>query len=161
MKKNLPVALIILILVAIVSAIIWQKSQVSPQPKPKATAPTVKKIDLSTQPEWVQKLDVTAVPGKSPNGLRNVTITIKGMPKGQVQSLDLVMQYQTTNRGAQGALAHVDIKGAQTYSKTIDFGTCSTKSCVTHDGVTAIDLELDFTTSSGDQPAWSKTLDLK
>lgn len=153
---------LIVVLVVVAGFLVWQKSQV----KPPAPAPTtssefiIKKVDLSTQPEWVQKLDVTAKKGHSANGLENVTVTVKGLVG--VQTISYVIQYQTTNKGAQGALSTTPLKidGATTWTKTIDLGTCSTKSCVRHDGVTAVDLELDFTTTAGDQPLWSKTLSL-
>lgn len=151
-----------MLLVGIGGYLIYQKSQVAPVAAPSQQEAMVKKIDLSTQPEWVQKLDVTAKKGKSANGLENVMVTVKGIPAGMVASVNYVMQYQTTNKGTQGALSSkpVDVSGATTFTKTIDLGTCSTKSCVRHDGVTSIDLELDFTTTSGDQPMWEKTLSL-
>ncbi|MBI4100046.1 hypothetical protein HY440_03495 [Candidatus Microgenomates bacterium] len=166
MKPKLPVIIIgsIVVLLVLVIGLIWQKSQVktTPPASPTAEVPTVNKVDLSTQPEWVQSLDITVKKGISGNGLPNVTVTVKGMPAGLVQSVSYVIQYQTTNAGAQGALSStpVNVSGATTFTKTIDLGTCSTKSCIRHEGVTAVDLELDFTTTSGDKPIWSKTLSL-
>lgn len=163
--KNLPIIPIVIFLLVVVGGyFIYQKSQIKPTEPPVVTGPeaTVKKIDLSTQPEWVQKLDVTAKKGRSANGLDNVTVTVKGIPQGLVTGVTYVMQYQTTNKGTQGALASKPIEVTGTsFTKTIDLGTCSTKSCVRHDGVTSIDLELDFRTTSGNQPVWEKTLDLK
>lgn len=140
---------IVLVLVGISGWLVYQKSQVKP----------VEKIDLSTQPEWVQKLDVTARKGQSANGLENVTILVKGLVN--VESVNYVLQYQTSNKGAQGALSSkpIEVTGT-TFTKTIDLGTCSTKSCVRHEGVTSVDLELDFTTSDGSKPTWSKTVSL-
>lgn len=163
--NKLVIGSIVVVLVVIVGFLIWQKSQVKPAEKTPEQAPVteVKKIDLSTQPEWVQKLDVTAKKGTSSNSLENVTVTVKGMPKDLVQGVTYVIQYQTTNKGSQGALASkpVDVLGATTFTKTIDLGTCSTKSCVRHEGVTSVDLELDFTLSDSSTPVWSGTLDLK
>lgn len=159
--KLLPI--IVVVLVALAGFLIWQKSQVKPPAAPPAVStPTVNKIDLSTQPEWVQKLTVTAVKSISGNGLANVTVKVTGLPDGLVQSASYVIQYQTTNAGAQGALSStpIAVNGKTSFSKTIDLGTCSTKSCVRHDGVTAIDVELDFTTSSGDKPIWTGTINL-
>lgn len=159
------VGILAVILVLAIGVIIWQKSQVKPLPPTPVPTPAVevKKIDLTTQPEWVQKLEVTAKKGYSANSLENVTVTVKNIPKGMVDSANYVIQYQTTNKGAQGALSSkpVDISGATTFSKTIDLGTCSTKSCVRHEGVTSVDLELDFIASDDSTPVWSKTLDLK
>jgi Flp pilus assembly protein CpaB len=127
---------------------------------PTSQAVAIKKVDLSTQPDWVKKLVVTASGGRSANSLRNVTIKADGFPTGEVNSIEYVIQYETTNRGAQGALSSkpIIVNGATSFSKTIDLGTCSTKTCVTHDGVTNVDVELDFNSASGDQFTWSGTL---
>lgn len=149
---------IVLVLVGISGWLVYQKSQVKPVVLPEPSA--VKKVDLSTQPDWVQKLDVTARKGQSANGLENVTVLVKGLVK--VETVNYVLQYQTSNKGAQGALSSKPIAvTGTTFTRTIEFGTCSTKSCVRHEGVTSIDLELDFTTSDGSKPSWSKILDLK
>ena len=163
--KNLPKFVIGAVAVLILAAVImvWQKSQVKPVVPVAPVVPAVTHVDLSTQPEWVQKLEVTAKKGQSANSLENVTVTVKNIPKGMVDSVNYVIQYQTSNKGAQGALSSkpVDVSGATTFTKTVDLGTCSTKSCVRHDGVTSVDLELDFTTSDGSTPVWSKTLEVK
>lgn len=138
---------IILVLVGISGWLIYQKSVVKPVVLPEPLA--VKKIDL----------EVTARKGQSANGLENVTILVKGLVN--VESVSYVLQYQTSNKGAQGALSSKPIAvTGTTFTKTIDLGTCSTKSCVRHEGVTSVDLELDFTTSDGSKPTWSKTLNL-
>lgn len=165
MKKSLPIVIIV-VLVLLAGGVWYVKSQfdtpVTPPTPSVQNATLAKKIDLSTQPEWVQKLVVTAKTGKSSNGLNNFTINISGMPKGMVKSLTYVASYDTSNKGSQGVLATKPllIDGATSYIKTIDLGTCSTKSCVRHDGVKSVDLELDFTTTAGDLPMWSKTLAL-
>lgn len=156
MAKKLIIG-IVLVLLGISSWLVYQKSQVKPVVLPEPVV--VKKVDLSTQPEWVQKLEVSARKGQSANGLDNVTILVKGLV--DVESVSYVLQYQTSNKGAQGALSSkpIEVTGT-TFTKTIDLGTCSTKSCVRHEGVTSVDLELDFTTSAGSKPTWSKTLPL-
>ncbi|MDO8515152.1 MAG: hypothetical protein Q7S14_01505 [bacterium] len=148
------IGVILLLVIFVVAVVAWPKPQV------KQESP-IKKVDLATQPEWVQKLDVTVSRGTSANGLKNVTFKVIGLPKDLVTAVNYVVQYQTTNKGSQGALSTkpIGVTGKIEFSKTIDFGTCSTKTCATHDGVTAIDLELDFTTSSGSF-TWSKTLPL-
>lgn len=166
MKKSLPVIVLVVIIALVVGGIYLVKSQFEtpvPPPAPaEESAMVAKKVDLSTQPEWVQKLVVTVKKGISANGLNNFTFTISGMPKGMVKSLTYVASYDTSNKGSQGVLATkpLEVGGATSFIKTIDLGTCSTKSCVRHDGVKSVDLELDFTTTSGDRPMWSKNLTL-
>jgi hypothetical protein len=129
------------------------------QPKPEVkNAPaesSIKKVDLATQPEWVQKLKVSGKKGRSANGLDNMTLSVTGI---EATSLTYVLEYQTSNKGTQGALAMSpqSITG-KSFTKTIDFGTCSTKSCVRHDGVTSVLVELDFNDSS----IWTGSVDLK
>ena len=131
------------------------------QPKPKVSVPApveqaIKKIDLNTQPEWVQKLVVTAKKGRSTNSLNNFTLSVSGI-SSDAGSLTYVIQYQTSNKGTQGALAMSPQKVSDgKFTKVIDFGTCSTKSCVRHDGVTSVDVELDFSDSS----VWTGTISL-
>lgn len=162
--KNAPALIAIAVIVAIVVGVFvyLNKPVEAPKVEEKKAESMIKKVDLSTQPEWVQKLTVTATKGTSANGLKNVTVKVSGMPKDLVTSVNYIVQYETANKGSQGALSTkpIDVTGKTEFSKTIDFGTCSTKSCVTHDGVTAIELELDFTATTGDF-TWTKTLDLK
>lgn len=167
MPKNnrLPffaVALVILLLV-VLGVVIWKKSVTSVSNSGASTpVHTVKKIDLASQPLWVQKLVVTAASGRSANGLKNVTLKVTGLPSAQVDSVTYTFQYETSNKGTQGTYSSkpLEVAGAENFSKTFDLGTCSTKSCVTHDGVKAIDVELDFNTSSGDQPVWTGTVQI-
>lgn len=164
--KKLPIIVggILLVLALVLGVIVYQKSQVkvsSTKKEPEQSA--VRKIDLSTQPEWVQKLQANATKGRSANGLQNATIKITGIPKDLIDSVNYVIQYQTSNKGSQGALSTkpIEIDGGTEFNKTIDFGTCSTKSCVIHEGVTSIEIELDFTGILGDSFLWSQTVDLK
>ena len=163
-KSSSIVALTVLVLLLGIGFIIWQKSQVQVPAKPTTTAKReIKKIDLTTQPDWIQKLSVTVVPGRSANGLNNFTFKIANLPAAKVLTLSYVAQYDTTKYGSQGSLSFtpIDVSGKSEYSKTIDLGTCSTKSCVRHDGVTAVDLELTFTTNSDQDGLWTGNLPLK
>lgn len=122
--------------------------------QPASVESSIKKVDLATQPEWVQKLKVTGKKGRSANGLDNVTLSVTGI---EAPSLTYVLEYQTANKGTQGALAMSPQSVSDgKFTKTIDFGTCSTKSCVRHDGVTSVLVELDFSDSS----IWTGTISL-
>lgn len=107
-------------------------------------------VDLKTQPKWVQDLKVTAVRGKSANGLENFVLTMSGLDP-TVSGITYTIEYQTTDKGIQGTFSSkpVDPEGETTYSlKTMDLGTCSTKSCVRHTGVKELTIQLDFQTST-------------
>jgi len=166
-KKTLPVFFgVVVLLVVGIGLIIFQKSQVkAPVTKPAANGDeiTIKKVDMASQPEWVQKLVVKVTGGTNPkNGLKTITITADGMPEGLVRSYNYVAQFETANLGTKGGLSFtpLEINGAKLLTKTFDLGSCSTKSCVRYDGVKEINLELDFTTTSGDQFTWSKVVPL-
>lgn len=161
MDKKVVGIIAFVVLVGIVGFVLLNRPKETPKVEEKKAESMIKKVDLSTQPEWVQKLEVTATKGTSANGLKNVTVKVTGMPKDLVTSVNYIVQYETANKGSQGALSTkpIDVAGKTEFFKTIDFGTCSTKSCVTHEGVTAIELELDFTATSGSF-IWSKTLPL-
>lgn len=142
-KKVIGSIVLLLVIVAGVFFVSQQKPQAKPEEKQETS---IKKVDLATQPEWVQKLKVTGKKGQSANGLNNVTLSVTGI---EAPSLTYVLEYQTSNKGTQGALAmNPQSVTGKSFTKTIDFGTCSTKSCVRHDGVTSILVELDFSDSS-------------
>ena len=162
--KNLSTIVVVIVIVLLLGAgfMVWQNSQSQPAKPAAAPVSMIKKVDLSTQPQWVQMLKVTAKKGVSANSLANFTLTVDNMPKGMVSNFNYVVQYETSNKGTQGALSSkpIVVSGATVATKTIDLGTCSTKSCVRHDGVTSVEVELDFTTTSGDTPVWTGTISL-
>ena len=139
------------VLVLVAALMIWQKSQaapIAPVAEVPAVETSIKQVDLKTQQEWIQKLVVTGKKGRSGNGLDNFTLSVSGIPS-TVETLTYVTQYQTSNKGVQGALGMTPQKVTNgKFTKVIDLGTCSTKSCVRHDGVTSVEVELDFSDSS-------------
>jgi hypothetical protein len=159
-KSALLVGGVVVVVCVVVSFIIFNKPQEIPQVEEKKET-LIKEVDMAAQPEWVQNLQVTTKRGISANGLKNVTFVVKGMPEGVVENLNYIVQYQTSNKGSQGAMSTkpIEIGGKTEYAKTVDFGTCSTKTCVHFDGVTEIELELDFVTAS-DKFSFVKTISL-
>lgn len=169
MNKKLPAIIIgiVIILLAVLGFIFWQKSTIK-TPTPNTNVLTTKKVDMKSQPEWVQKLELTAVKGprKGTRGLDNVVFTLSGMPSGMVSTLLYTMPYYYKTAQGEGSGGFqtetpVKVDGAETFTRTFDFGTCSTNTCVRHDGVTAIDVQIDFRTQDGDTPIWSGTVEVK
>lgn len=168
MNKKLPVIVIgvLVILLVIIGAIFWQKSSVKTQAPPQVH--TAKKVDMASQPEWVQKLAVTAVKSLrgGERGLDKVKVSLEGIPPGIVSTLTYTMSYSyktPQGDGSGGFFTDTPIKvdGATAFSRSFDFGTCSTRSCVRHDGVTSLDVEIDFITKDGASPIWSGTVEIK
>lgn len=172
MTKNKKIAsfavISIVLLSSILGIVIVQKSLLNKSvPTKVASVRQARIVDLKSQPEWVQKLEVKAVKGlrKGVRGLDNVTIIVQGMPQGLVSSLTYTMSYpyQGSQSEATGGFftdTPVKIEGKTDFRKTFDFGTCSTKSCVRHDGVTKMEIEIDFVTNDDEEPVWSNTVEV-
>ena len=165
MKRKLPVIVsgLIVILVLVLGSIVWQKSQIKePEPAGAREAGTkTRKVDLSSQPDWVQNLQVIVTKGKSKNGLENFTFKVTGIPLNTAKTLAYTAYFDTSNRGTQGASSTepIDLVGATEFSKTIDLGTCSA-TCSAFQGVKSIDLELSFGSVADKEFFWSKSLEI-
>ncbi len=155
MNKKLPIIIGAVILAVVVIGLVafLQKPQPAKpaEPEYQQQESSIQMVDLKTQPKWVQDLKVTAERGKSANGLENFTLTLNGLdPK--VSGITYTIEYQTLDKGIQGTFSSkpVDPEGETEYSlKTMDLGTCSTKSCVKHTGVKELTMQLDFATPDG------------
>ncbi len=167
MDKKLPIIIIAVVLVigVIIGFFVWKNSSSqTPAPKPEYVQQesTIEMVDLKTQPKWVQDLEVTAKKGKSGNGLDNFVLTMTGLDP-TVTGVTYSIEYQTEGKGIQGAFSSkpIDPEGEADFSlKSIDLGTCSTKSCVRHTGVTELTVRLDFTTKDG-AAAWTGVVPLE
>lgn len=157
MNKKLPIisGVVVLVFIVIGAFLVWQKSQsqtpTKTQPEYEQQMSSIQMVDLKTQPKWVQDLKVTAEKGKSANGLDNFTLTLSGLDAG-VEGITYSIEYQTTDKGIQGTFASKPLnpEGESDLTlKSIDLGTCSTKSCVKHTGVTELTIQFDFTTKDG------------
>lgn len=163
MKKTLPVIIIglVALLLLALGVVVWQKSQGTPAAE---TGPKkAKKVDLATQPKWVQDLVVTVTKGQG-SRLPTLTFKISGIPADMVTGLNYTAYFETSNRGTQGSQNTkdtVDIRGKTDYSHTFDLGTCSSGTCLAYQGVKSIDLELEFIGKNDEEYSWSKTLELK
>lgn len=163
-RSPLIIGAVVLVIVAFVGFFWWKGSQTS-APAPESEyiqqESSIQMVDLKTQPKWVQDLKVSAVRGKSSNGLENFVLTMSGLDP-TVSGITYTIEYQTTDKGIQGTFSSkpVDPEGETEFSlKTMDLGTCSTKSCVRHTGVKELTIQLDFTTKAG--PAiWTGTVPL-
>lgn len=155
MNKKLPIIIgAAILLVLVVGFMVWKNSQTpppAPKPEYQQQESSIQMVDLKTQPKWVQDLEVSAKRGKSANGLENFTLTMAGLDPS-VTAVKYSIEYQTTDKGIQGTFSQTPVKteGKQDLTlRTMDFGTCSTKSCVKHTGATELVIQLDFTTSKG------------
>lgn len=87
----------------------------------------------------------------SSSGGREVVLQIKKIPDG-TEMIDYELSYQTSQQGLQGVIGTIELKSNQTeVDKRLTLGTCSSGTCVYHNVVGKIRLNLRFTGEYGDQ----------
>ena len=82
---------------------------------------------------------------------REVALQIKKIPKG-TKSIDYELSYQTRQQGLQGVIGTIELKANQSeVNKELTLGTCSSGTCIYHQVVGKIRLNLRFTGDYGDK----------
>lgn len=82
---------------------------------------------------------------------REVTLQIKKIPTG-TYSVDYELSYQTRQQGLQGVIGTIQMeKGESEVDKTLTLGTCSAGTCIYHQVVGKVRLNLRFTGDYGDK----------
>ena len=82
---------------------------------------------------------------------REVALQIKKIPKG-TKSIDYELSYQTRQQGLQGVIGTIQLKTNQSeVNKQLTLGTCSSGTCIYHQVVGKIRLNLRFTGDYGDK----------
>lgn len=82
---------------------------------------------------------------------REVTLQVKNIPKG-TKSIDYELSYQTASQGLQGVIGTIELKKNELeLKKTLTLGTCSSGTCVYHQVVGKVRLNLRFTGNYGDK----------
>lgn len=125
----------------------------SKAPKKAAVTPTpsvsFKEVDSSVQ------ASLTPNPAKT-----KVTLEITGLG-GKYSQIEYELTYQTENHGAQGAFSPTPIAldpGADTFSREIELGSCSTGGKCTYDkGVKDFQLSAKFHLPNGEVQILKKT----
>lgn len=82
---------------------------------------------------------------------REVVLQIKGIPS-DTESIDYELSYQTKQQGLQGVIGTIELKKNESeVDKSLTLGTCSSGTCVYHQVVGKIRLNLRFTGDYGDK----------
>ena len=82
---------------------------------------------------------------------REVVLQIKNIPAG-TETVEYELSYQTKQQGLQGVIGTVELKTDQSeVDKRLTLGTCSSGSCIYHQVVGKVRLNLRFTRDYGDQ----------
>lgn len=89
---------------------------------------------------------------------REVVLTIDNVPS-KTTSIDYELSYQTEKQGLQGVIGTIKAEESKSYEKKLTLGTCSSGTCVYHQVVGPIKLNLRFTGEYGEQ-VWEKEVTL-
>ena len=82
---------------------------------------------------------------------REVVLQIKKIPSG-TESIDYELSYQTKQQGLQGVIGTIELKANQSeVKKELTLGTCSSGTCIYHQVVGKVRLNLRFTGDYGDK----------
>ena len=82
---------------------------------------------------------------------REVVLQIKNIPAG-TETVEYELSYQTKQQGLQGVIGTVELKTDQSeVDKRLTLGTCSSGSCIYHQVVGKVRLNLRFTGDYGDK----------
>lgn len=116
---------------------------------------TTKQATEETEEEKIEVIptvDSSVKVGIEPeNGNKDVVLTIAGIPEG-TESIEYIISYDTAEQGLQGLNGIVSVdSGENEVEKKLTVGTCSSGTCVYHDVVGDIKVELKFEGSYGER----------
>lgn len=135
------VVLLVIIAVVVVSKVFMKSTKsgnesVSPT---EATEQAIPTVDSSVE-----------VKLEKATGGQEVVLSIRGIPTGTT-SVDYELSYQTEKQGLQGVIGTIKVDGQDSYEKQLTLGTCSSGTCVYHQVVGKIKLNLRFTGEYGEK----------
>lgn len=82
---------------------------------------------------------------------REVTLQIKGIPTGTT-AVDYELSYQTNQQGLQGVIGTVEVNETEDeIAKSLTLGTCSSGTCIYHQVLGKIRLNLRFSGEYGEK----------
>jgi len=146
-KKNI----FVLVAVAVAALILIAIAVVMLKPQPVAPNKSAASNGLDNSGEAViptvtseTKVMLTAV-----NNRHSVQLDIKGIPN-QTQTIEYSLSYHTKQQGLQGIIGTITLENNATdYQLKRDLGTCSSGTCIYHDVVGKITVELKFNGNYG------------
>lgn len=81
---------------------------------------------------------------------REVVLQIKDIPSG-TQIIDYELSYQTAQQGLQGVIGTIELRGESAIDKNLTLGTCSSGTCIYHQVVGEVRLNLRFSGDYGEK----------
>lgn len=82
---------------------------------------------------------------------REIVLQLKSIPN-RTKSIDYELSYQTKQQGLQGVIGTIQLsRGENEYDKKLTLGTCSSGTCIYHEVVGKIRLNLKFSGNYGEK----------
>lgn len=142
-KKKLIISGVILLIILLGSFVVMsRKSSTQKQTTVEAlpTEEVIPTVDSNVRVDLV-----------SSSAGREVTLQIKNIPAG-TNTIDYELSYQTKQQGLQGVIGTIQPKkGESDFDKSLTLGTCSSGTCIYHEVVGKIRLNLRFTGDYGNK----------
>lgn len=136
---------IVVIVLLVVAGFMFSKNK-------NQSADQSKKSAMEEETEVIPTVDSSVkVTVEAMNAKKDLMLKITGIPNG-TESVEYIISYNTAAQGLQGLNGIVSVdSGDSEVEKKLTVGTCSSGSCVYHDVVGDIKVELKFTGSYGDR----------
>ncbi len=142
-KKKMIIVAVVLVILLLGGVLVMSKKSTTQKPNAQDTLPTeevIPTVDSSV------KVNLT-----SSSAGREVLLQVKNVPSGTT-SIDYELSYQTKQQGLQGVIGTVQPKnGENDFEKKLTLGTCSSGTCIYHEVVGKIRLNLRFTGDYGNK----------
>jgi len=144
-KNNLIIGVVVLIIIiGLISFVVSSRKSVKPATNSGSTLnnneTVIPTVDSSVLVNLVGK-----------NNNKAITLTLSNLPPSTT-SAEYSLSYQTKAQGLQGIIGTLDTStGEKDFSVSRDLGTCSSGTCVYHEVVGAIKVEVKFTGSYGEK----------
>ena len=143
MKKN-QIILIILVVVLIGGLIFFLTRSKNNSP--------IQEQEVTPTETVIPTVDSSVKVSLNPrNSNKEVTLELEGITQNTT-TVEYALSYMTQSQGLQGLIGTINLDdGESTYEKELTLGTCSSGTCVYHQVVGSIKVELKFTGSYGDK----------
>ena len=141
-KKTIIIGIVVVLIIVGIFYFMNKRTQTQTN-KDQGVTPTEALI-----PTVDSSVKVTLEPSK---GNKEVTLTLEGIPQN-TNTIEYSLSYMTKSQGLQGLIGTITTSsGESSYEKSLTLGTCSSGTCVYHEVVGNIKMELKFSGSYGDK----------
>ncbi|MBI4004676.1 hypothetical protein HY358_00905 [Candidatus Roizmanbacteria bacterium] len=143
-KNNLIFSLVaVVIIVGLLSVVVSGKKQQKVEP------PKIEELEQTAPIPTIDSSVIVDV--KAKNYKRSVELSVSNTPSG-TDSIEYAISYETKQQSLQGIQGMIDvIPSKNNYVITRDLGTCSSGTCIYHEVVGSVKVELKFSGTYGEK----------